>query len=114
MVNDFQPVSACIVSCLFYQIITNKFTLTIDCAPITQHRKTIESLSTGMEITCSTRPPTQVSVKMSWASANCRFFAAFLKVTRPMASAVKIKFPTLRLMHSVLSLAERFTCHYFV
>ena len=49
----------------------------------------------GMEI--STRPHklAQVSVKMSWVSANCRFFAAFLKVTRPMVSALKIEFPNL-------------------
>ena len=43
----------------------------------------------------STRPLAQESVKTSWTSANCRFYGAFLKVTRPMASAVKITFPTL-------------------
>ena len=37
-------------------------------------------------------------------SANCTFFAAFLKVTHPMASAVKITFPTLISVISVLVL----------
>ena len=46
-----------------------------------------------MEI--STRPLTQASVKTSWVSAIFRVFAVFLKVTHLMASAVKIKFPTL-------------------
>ena len=32
---------------------------------------------------------------MSWASANCRFFEALFKVSRPMASAVRIKFLTM-------------------
>ena len=47
----------------------------------------------GLEI--STRPLAQVSVKTTWASTNPRLFVAFIKGTRPMASAVKIKFPSL-------------------
>ena len=48
---------------------------------------------TGTEI--NTCPLAQVGVKTSWASTNCRFSVSFLKVTHPMVSAVKIKFPTL-------------------
>ena len=48
---------------------------------------------TGMEI--SAHSLTQAGVETSRASTNYRVFAAFLKVTRPMASAVKIKFPIL-------------------
>ena len=47
----------------------------------------------GREI--STRPLAQASVKTPWASTNCRFSVLFLKVTRLMVSAVKIKFPSL-------------------
>ena len=53
----------------------------------------VQGYPPGMEI--SSRPLAHVSVKMSWASAICRFFAAFLKVTCQVVSAVKIKFPTL-------------------
>ena len=37
----------------------------------------------------------QASVKTTWASTNPRLFVAFIKGTHPMASAVKIKFPSL-------------------
>ena len=40
----------------------------------------------------STCPLAQASVKTTWASTNPRLFAAFIKGTRPMAIAVKIKF----------------------
>ena len=46
-----------------------------------------------------------MSVKTCWASTNCRFFAAFLKVTRPMVSAIKMKFPTLQ-SHIIWGIAE--------
>ena len=47
-----------------------------------------------MEI--STRLLAQGGVKTSWSITNCRFFVAILKVTRPMANAQKMKFPTLK------------------
>ena len=50
-------------------------------------------VTAGIEI--STHPLTHPSLKASWVSANCEFFVAFLKVTRPIVSAVNIKFPTL-------------------
>ena len=37
----------------------------------------------------------QAHVKISWGSTNVRYFNALIKVTRPIASAVKIKFPSL-------------------
>ena len=50
---------------------------------------------TGLEI--STRPLAQASVKTTLGSTNPRLFVAFIKGTRPMASALKIKFPSLLL-----------------
>ena len=52
-----------------------------------------KTIVTGLEI--STRPLTLASVKTTWASTNPRLFVAFIKGTRSMASAVKIKFPSL-------------------
>ena len=49
---------------------------------------------TGLEI--RTHPLAQASVKTTWASTNPRLFVAFIEGTRPMASAVKIKFPSLQ------------------
>ena len=49
--------------------------------------------TSGMEI--STRA-------LSQASANCRFFAAFLKVTCPMVSAVKITNNEIAISQNVL------------
>ena len=46
----------------------------------------------GMEI--STNPLAQASLNVSLACANCKFFVLFFKVIRPMASAVKLNFPT--------------------
>ena len=50
-------------------------------------------LSTGLEI--STHPLAQASVKTTSASTNPRVFVALIKETCPMASVVKIKFPSL-------------------
>ena len=45
-------------------------------------------------------PLAQASVTdlTTWASTNPTLFAAFSKGTRPMASAVKVKFPLLNIM----------------
>ena len=47
----------------------------------------------GLEI--STHPLAQASVKTTWASTNPRLFVAFIKGTRALASAVKVKFSSL-------------------
>ena len=47
----------------------------------------------GLEI--STRPLAQASVKTTWASTNLKIFVEFIKDTRPMLSAVKIKFQSM-------------------
>lgn len=53
----------------------------------------IASPTAGLKI--STRPLAQEIVKPTWACTNPTLFVAFIKGTRPMASAVKIKFPSL-------------------
>ena len=66
----------------------------------------------GMEM--STCPHAHASVKISWASTNCRFLAAFLKLTHPMGSAVKIKF--FRLLRNYLKCKCEYNCdgHIFI
>ena len=71
---------------------------------IIRNNNTLQWLSgPSVDLACCTAawlgsPGFEIStcIKTSWASANCRFFGAFLKVTRPMLSAVKIKFPTVQ------------------
>ena len=58
------------------------------CVPENVHTPPVA----GLEI--STRPLAQASVKTTWASTNPRVFVAFIKGTRPMASAVKLCFHT--------------------
>ena len=53
--------------------------------PITPHG--LNLTPAGLEI--STCPIAQASVKATWASTNPRLFAAFIKGTGPMVSAVK-------------------------
>ena len=64
------------------------------------------TVNTGLEI--STRPLAQASVKTTWASTNPRLFVAFIKGTRPMASAVKIKFPSLLTAKKIQQASWRF------
>ena len=64
----------------------------------------------GNGLLALTHPPMQV-VKTSLVSTNGKFFAAFHKVTFPMVSAVKIKFPTLVVRLHLLQVRIEYNIH---